>query len=132
MAANTDYGTDLLCWDDLDPAAAEVSGVDVVAQDGYHELTSPRGSILEDPDAGEGLLGMVQEKVSRGWLAGLPTRLGNALMRDARIDDVQGSATSNDGGQTVLCDLRATTGDGPFRLVFQLTEDTVTRITGGS
>jgi len=124
-----DYGRDLRCWDDLDDNAAEAEGVDVVAQDAYHELISPRGSILEDPDAGAGVLSFLQQKVSPGFLSSIPGRLANALQRDPRIDDANGTATSTDGGQTIRCSLRASTGQGPFDLVFDLTETTVTRIT---
>lgn len=123
-----DYGTDLQCWDDLDPSAAEISGVDVVAQDAYHELISPRGSIIDDPDAGEDVRSYLQQKVSPGFLAAVPGRLANAIMRDPRIDDAKGSATSTDGGQSIDCRISATTGQGPFRLVFTLTADTVVRL----
>jgi phage baseplate assembly protein W len=125
----TDYGSDLLCWDDLDEDAREVEGVDVVAQDAYHELISPRGSILEDPDAGAGVRTLLQQKVSPGFVASIPGRLANAIQRDPRIDAASGKATSKDGGQSVECELHAETGEGPFRLVFVLTEDTITRIT---
>lgn len=124
-----DYGSDLLCFDDLDELGREVSGVDVVAQDAYHELISPRGSVIGDPDGGADVPSLLQSKVSPGFLAAIPGRLGSAIMRDPRIDDVQGEASTPDGGQSVRCDLRGTTGAGPFRLVFELTTETVKRIT---
>lgn len=127
-----DYGSDLLCFDDLDLMAREISGPDVVAQDAYHELISPRGSIIGDPDAGADVRNLLQQKVSPGFLASIPGTLGNAIQRDPRVNDVQGTATTPDGGQSVVCSLLATTGAGPFRLVFELTADTVTRITEDS
>ncbi len=124
-----DYGTDLGCFDDLAPDAGEVSDLDVVAQDAYHALIEARGSNPDNPDGGADVGSFYQQKNTPGFVASIPGRCATELLKDPRINSVTGTAVVADGGQSIRCDLRATTGVGPFRLVFDLTPDGVKRLT---
>lgn len=127
MAA--DFGSDLAATDDLDANAREVEGDELVAQAIYRRLTTPRGQLLDDPDYGLDIRSFLQASMTAADLALIGGRIRAELAKDETIDDVQATVKLT-AAQTITVDLAVTTGQGPFRMVFAVTAETVTRILG--
>lgn len=128
-----DYGTDLLCLDDLDAQARNVSGPELVAQDLYHDLTEPPGSLIEAPDGSIDVRSFLQTRRGPDDLAQVEDQIRAILIADERIAEARVTAVIDVSAQkiTVTAKGRLVDGGEPFNWVFELTETTVTRILQG-
>lgn len=131
--AVVDYGTDLLCLDDLDAQARDVTGPDLVAQDLYHDLTEPPGSLIEAPDGTIDVRSFLQTRRSPDDLAQIQDQIRAVFIADERIAEAQVKAKIDAAVQKITVNVvgRLATDGQPFQWVFALTADTVSRITQG-
>lgn len=127
----TDFGRDLACLDDLDPNAREVEDEELLVQEAYKRITTPRGSVVDDDDYGKDVRSYLQKAMTAAEIASIPGQLRNEILKDDRFDDVKGTVVLEDGGQMLRGELILFTGEGPFPLVFEATADTVARILEG-
>lgn len=90
-----DYGSDLSCDDDLTAYCDEVGGGSrlALAQALYRRVTTPRGSLLDDPDYGVDVPGFLNNGVTQRELAGLSGAVRNELVKDDRVDSAQVQVT---------------------------------------
>jgi len=79
------YGADLYCWSDIDEIASDVTGIDLLAQDIFHRLSTPRGRLIDDRDYGIGVLEMLNKPVTRQELAALEGQITNEILKDDRL-----------------------------------------------
>lgn len=126
-----DFGSDLSCTDDLDPGAKEVSGEDALAQALYRRLTTPRGQLIDDPDYGLDIQSFLHRGITAGELRGIEGAIRAEVLKDDRVANFTAKATTSDGGASMEVNLVITTGTGPFRLIFQLTSETVELVKEG-
>lgn len=128
-----DFGTDLLCWDDLDPEARDVTGPELVAQDLYHDLTEPPGSLLEEPDGTIDVRAWLQTRRGPQDLAEIQDKIQAILAADERIAEAHVKASIDVPTQTITVRAsgRLVIDAAPFQWVFTLTADTVSRILTG-
>lgn len=120
-----DFGTDLSCTDDLDETMKEISGQDVLAQAIYRRLTTPRGQLIDDPDYGIDVRSFLSRGVDAGKLHEIEGTIRQEVLKDERVANVTAKATIDYKTYSITVSLIVTTGDGPFRLVFSITADTV-------
>jgi len=120
-----DFGTDLSCTDDLDETMKEISGQDVLAQAIYRRLTTPRGQLIDDPDYGIDVRSFLSRGVDAGKLREIEGTIRQEVLKDERVANVTAKATIDYKTYSITVSLIVTTGDGPFRLVFSITADTV-------
>lgn len=127
--APIDFGVDLSCVDDLDPAMAEVSGIEVLRQAIARRLMTPRGALWQDPNYGLDLRGYISKATDGAVLASLPGQVRLEILKDERID----SATVQVQRVTLFeidMSVSCTCGLGPFSLALSVSEAAV-RLTGG-
>lgn len=79
------FGVDLAWRDDLDPSAREVTGRELLAQECYHRLTTPRGQLLTDPDYGMDLRAELSVKATAARRASLGARISAEITKDDRV-----------------------------------------------
>lgn len=125
MGVTIDYGTDLDCADDLTEIMREISGQNVVAQAIYRRLTTPRGQLIDDEDYGIDVRSFLSRGVDAGRLREIEGTIRQEVLKDERVANVTAKATIDYKTYSMSVSLIVSTGDGPFRLVFSITADTV-------
>jgi len=114
-----DFGLDLACVEDLDPAGREVSGFVMMIQWAFRVLDTQPGSLVDDEDGvfGFGLRDLISKGITQDDIDGIPGRLAAAYEQDERIvkGSVKARVTFKDG--LMRCEIRMSTGAGPFSLV---------------
>lgn len=89
------YGSDLSCADDLTEYCDEVNGGSKLAlgQALYRRVTTPRGSLIDDPDYGLDVPGFLNRGATQRELAGLAGAIRNELVKDDRVESAQAQVT---------------------------------------
>lgn len=118
MASNPsqDYGLDVACVIDADDMFTEAGGLQIVAQDALHLLTSD--DFLGPGGDGLGFDCRRLIGLSTVELVGLQPVLEGVLENDDRIlhASVRLTATTRNGVADVLIEAECTTAEGPFAL----------------
>lgn len=88
------WGSDLSCMDDLTEDVQELDGTDprVVAQAVYRRITTPRGSLLDDPDYGDDITRFLSLGNTPAQLASIAGELHGEIAKDDRVDTVECTA----------------------------------------
>lgn len=88
------WGSDLSCMDDLTEDCAELDGFDakIVAQSVYRRITTPRGSLLDDPDYGVDVMQFLSSGMTTKELRAIEGQLHGEIAKDDRVDAVVCSA----------------------------------------
>jgi len=120
-----DFGTALSCTDDLDPLGRLVAGEDVLLQSLYRRLTTARGTLITDDDYGLDVRSFLGQAFTASALKTIEGRIRFEAEKDERVEKADVEVTAASDGQTLTGSLVAYTGEGPFRLVFEITADTV-------
>lgn len=112
-----DLGTDIATPDalDLDPYFTPVSGWRALGQALARRLTTPRGSLLDDPSYGYDLRSRLNDSLTPGDLGALGAVVKRELEADERVETATPTITFVAGALRVAA--RITTAAGPFRLV---------------
>jgi hypothetical protein len=121
------YGSDLWCEDDIDDLASELPSTNplIVAQANYRRLSTERGTLIDDPDYGFDLLGLIHHGVTQDFIASIPGQVKNELLKDERNETVE-CTISNVTARSFDVEIRGTTAEGPFDLVVALDANNVT------
>lgn len=122
---SVDFGTDISCTDDMSEVAKEISGQDVLAEAIYRRLTTPRGQLLDDEDYGIDVRSFLSRGIDPGKLREIEGTIRQEVLKDERVANVTAKATVDYKTYSMSVSLIVTTGEGPFRLVFEVTADTV-------
>lgn len=135
---DTTYGRDLYSLEDVDPDRV-VSDVELVAQDAYWRLKTPRGAGILSKDApnyGIDLLDWLGAEMTQAQLAAIPAIVRAELAKDERLLEVTVQASYEGGPNGVLTlTIDGDTAAGPFTLVVAVDELTVELLklsTGGA
>lgn len=122
------YGRTLRCINDADALWTSVEGIDVVRQDMYHRLTND--TVLGPGGDGWGfdvhqLVGMQASE-----LTSYQPTLTEVLQQDPRVEtaDVTLTAITTNGLADVRVAVDGMTAEGPFSLVFSVSELTTEKI----
>src|SRR5262245_60329956 len=119
-----DFGTDIRCLFDLDPLFGVVFARENLAQALVHRLTTPRGTLLDDPAYGIDTRAYVSESLTAARLYQLKVDLETELERDERIQTADTTLTPLAGDRLRLS-LVLSTKEGPFTLVLAVSALTV-------
>lgn len=128
-AAELELGTDVSTFPDLDPTFAPLIGPRVVAEALARRLTTPRGSLLGQPDYGIDVRDALNEGVSRASLFALKASIEAEAEADPRVAEVDVSLTFDPAAGSLRIVVAGTTAAGPFELVMAVTALTVEILT---
>lgn len=117
----TNYGHDISCTSDLHPGRV-ASGATLLAEAAFRRLITPRGRLIDDPEYGFDVRGLMSAGLTEADLALLPSRVVAELHKDQRISSVSCVATVSDN--TLRLEIAGFGGSSPFKFV--LTTDGVT------
>ena len=124
----TDYGSDLSCTQDLVLTMPEVSGVLGVEQAMIRRLITPRGGLLDDPAYGTDISALIDDSPTTRQSAIIAQQIDVELQKDERILSSQTTGEfrrDSSGAYKYIASTVATSADGPFRLVLQISNVSV-------
>ena len=86
VVAASGYGVDLVCFDDLtiNLDETDTESVESLAQDNYHRLITPEGSLPDDLDYGKDLTSYMSRGTSTLALMGIEGEIETELLKDER------------------------------------------------
>jgi hypothetical protein len=89
--AATGYGVDLICTDDLTDRLDETDPdtIESLAQDLYHRITTPRGTLPDDPDYGEDVRAYLSQGMTQRDLLSMAGRIASECEKDDRVVKVE-------------------------------------------
>ncbi len=120
------FGIDLDCVTDVteDFAETDPRSPKGIAQGAIRCLTTPRGSLVDDPDYGFDLRAVTSRGVATGELRGIASAIAGEVTKDDRISDVTVELSASLANQTLDVKLRIQPKDpalGTFSLTFVVT-----------
>ena len=118
------YGTDLSCVLDCTDDFAVVSGPMIVVQAVARSFITPRGSILDDPDKGCDVRGLLNHGTPLADLRQMQTRLRAEALKDERVDTADVTCLLNANASELTVTARLTLRDArttPFTFVLSVT-----------
>lgn len=120
--ADLGFGSDLACADDLDESFAELPGdsAQLVSEAVCRRLTTPRGSLLDDPDYGIDLRSYVNRGGTDAELNELRGIVTSEVSKDDRIETV--SVVVTRAGTALDVAISGETAAGPFDLTLGVTD----------
>jgi hypothetical protein len=123
----TNFGLDMSSAEDIDETRT-VTGVELVAQDTFWRLQTPRGAGILEADApnyGIDLLGIIGSVDTEADAASLPGRIQAQLTDDDRILTATVDVVRIVDGPRVEYDIsiRCETAEGPFELVGKVDDE---------
>ena len=82
---NSPLGTDIICFYDLDPYFSLVSGVNCLAQDLFHSITTQNGSLAYDLSYGIDIRQQLNGSVTSQTLSNLSAAINFQIQNDDRV-----------------------------------------------
>lgn len=122
-----DYGTDLSCVFDLDPGLAEVTGNVLMGQACARRLTTPRGTLIDDPNYGYDIRQFLNDDLSPSDLAKIGAQCDQELLKDERV--VSSTTTITLVGNVLTASSVVFGANGPFTNVVTVSALTTTLLT---
>jgi hypothetical protein len=106
------YGSDLWCENDLHPRMEEVAdSVLVIAQYAIRRLSTPPGSLPDDPEWGLDLSAYCNRPTTAREFAALEGEVESELIDDDRVDEVRAHLSSSGDGGRLFVRLRIAPAD---------------------
>lgn len=123
--ATTDlgFGSDLACAGDITEAALELSGdnVRLVTEAAYRRLTTPRGTLDDDPDYGLDARAFLAVPLTVANRRDITSQVSAELLRDDRIESVE-VALVQPALNTLEVSVAGVTAAGSFAFTLALTD----------
>jgi len=119
-----DFGSDLSCVSDLDPALISVSGDLVVGQAVARRLVTARATLVEDPNYGFDLRRYLNDDLGPADIARITAGVQAEALKDERVLAVVATVTLTLNILTI--GLALTTANGPFDLVIAVSATSAT------
>lgn len=123
-----DYGTTVSCTSDLDVSGNLISGIRVLSEALTRRLLTPRGRLLDDPDYGYDVTGLINADMTSQEINQISGQIDTEIMKDERVTNSSTTAVLNSLPGNVVSlttTTTVTTGSGPFRLVLNVSAITV-------
>lgn len=120
------YGTDLSCTDDLDERLTEVDSQSTraLAEAVYRRITTPRGSLPDDPDYGIDIRGFLNRGTTAAEILAIAGQTRAEIEKDDRVQEAQVTVSPSRLGDSMTVDIRVTPEDpglGDFDLTLAVT-----------
>jgi phage baseplate assembly protein W len=126
IASEVDFGTDFDFLSDLNPNLSMVSGLAVLGQDILHRLETPRGGLFYDPDYGTDVRSYLNGKITGQVLSRMQAEVEAELGKDERFLTTSAKFQFVPQTNTLTLNLAVVTAQGPFALVIEITNLTIT------
>jgi hypothetical protein len=123
------YGSDLSLLFDLDPMGAVVTGRLLLSQALVRRWTTPNGRLIDDPHYGYSVVDEINDDLAPTDTAQIGSNMDAEAIKDERVSSCSTSVqlvTLGDGTVALTTTSTVTDGAGPFTLVLQITQLTVT------
>lgn len=118
------YGHDLSCTTDLDPAMVEVDGVTCLAQALFRRVITPRGTLIDDANYGFDLTQFINDDLSTSDLARVGAGVDAEFLKDERVFRSSTTVTLlSTGILTVVSSVTPSAGP-TFKLTLAITQVT--------
>ena len=114
------YGVDILCVNDLDPFFSLVGGIQVLAQDLFHRITSSPGSVPGAPSFGFNTRLLLNQSITKSDLSQIQSSMVAQLQADERVQTATALVEYSNGTLTVSATVLPLNPQGssqPFRFV---------------
>lgn len=121
----TDYGSDVACVTDIDPAFAMVSGPTAVAQAIARRLITPRGGLHYDGTYGYDLRQHLNGSIEDGDTFVVASSVETQCEQDERVRSASARVTYDALTETLRVTIALVLDDGPFELVLGVSAVTV-------
>jgi len=120
-----DFGSSWSCVTDLVMPSTMATGFRVVAEAIARRWSTPRGRLIDDPDYGYDVTGMVGDTLDTRGLARLATALAHEAEKDERVKTAQVTVALA-GDSMLIVTGSIETSEGPFKLVVSVSDVSVT------
>lgn len=117
----SDLGSDLSCIDDLTDDCAVVTDRVCFIQAIVRRLTTPRGTLIDDPNYGEDVTAWINDDMSPSDIGALQAAVGAECLKDERCLAASAVAVLQKNGVLKLT-ITLQDADGPFRLVLAVSD----------
>jgi hypothetical protein len=124
--ANTDYGTDVACVDDLDPMFEEITGRRVLIQALLCRFQTPRGGLFYDANYGLDLRSYLGEGFTTADLKLVQTEIAAECLKDERVAAATAVVVMDASQGTMSVTVQIRDATGPFTMVLTVDHVTVT------
>lgn len=114
------WGNDVSTFPDLDPTFTLLDSRRIVAEAVARRLTTPRGSLVDNPLYGFDVRTLLHASASPAQRASWEQQIEAQAIADERVQAAQVSLVKQDRGWRV--GVRLVTADGPFRLVVSVND----------
>ena len=118
-----DYGLDLSCIEDLDPAMVQVSGRQLLAEALARRLQTARGTLIDDPNYGYDVTALLNDDVDTKTIAQIAGKIDAEFKKDQRVLSSQTTVTYSNFALLITSSIRDAVG--PFPLVLAASAVTV-------
>lgn len=101
------YGVDLSCVTDITPDLEEVDAFSPlgIAQASIRRLSTPRGSLPDEPDYGIDVRGYANRGVTEQELGNLQAEIGNEVTKDDRVESARVVVTRSGSALSIQLEL---------------------------
>ena len=123
VATTINFGHDLACTTDLDPAMAEVDGTLLLGQALARRIQTPRGGLIDDPNYGYDVRSFLNADVDSATIGQIGAKMDAEFLKDERVAKSVTSLTYTAG--VITSTTIITTNSGPFTLVLAISSVTV-------
>lgn len=125
VSSPVDFGTDFDFLNDLNPNLTMVSGLAVLGQDILHRLETPRGGLFYDPDYGTDVRAYLSAAITPQVLSRMQSEIQAELGKDERFLSTSAKLQFVPATSTLTLNLSVVTAQGPFALVIEITNLTI-------
>lgn len=123
----TNFGYDLSCTDDLTLGMDEIDGsndnVKIISESVYRRLITPRGQLIDDPDYGYYIAGLMHKGMSANELLTIPDNIKQEILKDERVESANVNLLSSNRNLGIVnLQIICTTQKEPFSLTISVSE----------
>lgn len=120
----TDFGTCWSCTTDLTIPSQIASGFRAVGEAIVRRWYTPSGTLIDDPDYGYDLTDLIGDDLDANSIAQVSYQAAAEAMKDERVNSCTCTISFIQGKLTITG--AVSTNNGPFKLVAQISDVTVT------
>jgi hypothetical protein len=99
------YGVDINCLNDLDPYFSLVGGIQCLAQDLYHLVTSPTGSLFWAPSLCFDSRSLLSQSITQSELSSIQANMTTAIIADERVQSASVILQYNGSTQALIASI---------------------------
>lgn len=119
------YGVDVSTVPGLDPMFRLIDGRRAVAEVVARRYSTPNGALLDDPDFGLDVRGLLNESLDAATLYRWRAAMATEALKDERVLDADVAFAADLVAGTLRVTIALTLADGPFTLVLGIGQLTV-------